>query len=268
MKESTLYKNNLKDNTKSRRSIFKKDKLEVTLSCVILLFLWQVIALLIKNDIYLPTIGQTFKSLTEIMSQERFYLDVLFSIGRSLVSFTVALLLAIIIGVLAYISAMVRNFFKPLNTLAQSIPMMILVVLTLIWFDKDSAPFIVGFMITFPILYESILGAMIDVDKGLIEMTNVYKINLKDKILKIYFPSINFRLASIIASTISLAFKIVIAGEVYGQPNYGIGTMIQVEKINFNTSGIFAWLVIIVLISVLLDIMQKKILRSTFVWKR
>lgn len=264
MKGSTLYKNNFKNNIKPVR----KNKLEVMLSYVIFLFLWQVIALLIKNDIYLPTIGKTLQNLTDIMSQQRFYIDILFSIGRSLVSFLIALLLAIIIGVLACISRIVKNFLKPLNTLAQSIPMMILIVLTLIWFDKDNAPFIVGFMITFPILYENVLGAMVDVDKGLIEMTNIYEISLKDKISKIYFPSIKFRVVSIIASTISLSLKVVIAGEVYGQPNYGIGTMIQVEKINFNTSGIFAWLIIIVLISVLLDISQKKILRSTFIWKR
>jgi NitT/TauT family transport system permease protein len=163
---------------------------------------------------------------------------------------------------------MVRNFFKPLNTLANSIPMMILILLALIWFDKNNAPFIVGFMITFPILYENILGSMVELDKSLIEIANVYKVSLKDKIIKIYFPAIKFRLTPIIASTISLALKVVIAGEVYGQPSYGIGTMIQVEKINFNTSGIFAWLIIIVLISVFINIIQNKISRSTFTWKR
>ena len=115
MKEFTLYKNNLKNNIKSVRNILRGDKLEVTLSCVILLFLWQIIALLIKNDIYLPTVGNTLQSLTDIISQERFYLDVFFSIGRSLSSFLISLLLAIIMGVLACINRVVRNFFKPLN---------------------------------------------------------------------------------------------------------------------------------------------------------
>jgi NitT/TauT family transport system permease protein len=247
---------------------FKKNEIEVALSCVVLLFLWQIIAIKINNDIYLPTINQTLESLHEILSQKRFYLDIIFSTGRSIISFIVALTFATVIGILAYISTIIRNFFKPLNTLANSIPMMIVILLALIWFDKNNAPFIVGFMITFPILYENILGSMIELDKSLIEMANVYKVSLKDKIIKIYFPAIKFRLTPIIASTISLALKVVIAGEVYGQPSYGIGTMIQVEKINFNTSGIFAWLIIIILISVFISIIQNKISRSTFTWKR
>ncbi|MER3123682.1 hypothetical protein ABQG71_21320, partial [Bacillus altitudinis] len=90
----------------------------------------------------------------------------------------------------------------------------------------------------------------------------------KDKIIKIYLPSIKFRLATIIVSTMSLGLKVVIAGEVYGQPDYGIGSMIQLEKVNFNTPGIFAWLIIVIIISGTLEILQRLILRRTFIWKR
>ena len=67
MKESTIKKN------KSNR----KDNLEVTLACVTFLIIWQVLALIINNDIYIPTINQTLNSLKEIIVEKRFYLDVL-----------------------------------------------------------------------------------------------------------------------------------------------------------------------------------------------
>lgn len=246
----------------------KRDNLEVTLSCVTFLIVWQVLALIINSDIYLPTIGQTLDSLKEIVMQERFYLDIIFSVGRSVMSFILALVVALVLGVTSYSFRIIRNFLKPINTLAQSIPNMILIVLALIWFDKDNASFIVGFMIVFPILYDNVLGALVGIDKGILEMIKIYKVSQKDKIIKIYLPSVKFRLVPILISTFSLAFKIVIAGEVYGQPNYGIGTMIQIEKMNFNTSGIFAWLIIILIITMLLDIMKKITLRRSFLWKR
>lgn len=258
MKESTLREN--KSN--------KKDNLEVTLSCVTFLIIWQGLALIIKNDIYLPTIGQMLESLKEILMKDRFYLDVTFSIGRSIISFILALILALILGLTSYTFRIIRNFFKPINTLAQSIPNMILIVLALIWFDKDNASLIVGFAIVFPLLYDSVLGAMVGIDKKILEMAKIYKISIIDRIFKIYLPAIKFRLIPILISTFSLAFKIVIAGEVYGQPSYGIGTMIQVEKMNFNTSGIFAWLIIILIISMLLELIKKLILRRTFIWRR
>ena len=258
MKESTLKQN--KSN--------KIDNLEVTLSCVAFLIIWQVVALIINNDIYIPTIGQTLNSLVEIISSDRFFIDVLSSISRSIISFIIALLIALILGLSSYSSRIIKNMLKPINALIQSIPNMVLIVLALIWFNKDDAPYIVGFCVVFPILYDSVLGAMTGIDKGTLEMANIYKISTMDKILKIYIPSIVFRLAPIMITTLSLGFKVVIAGEVHGQPNYGIGTMIQIEKINFNTSGIFAWLTVILFISLLLELAKQFILRRAFVWKR
>ena len=68
-------------------------------------------------------------------------------------------------------------------------------------------------------------------------------------------------------STFSLAFKVVIAGEVHGQPKYGIGTVIQYEKMNFNTEAIFAWIIIIAMISFALDILNKFITKKSFKWR-
>ncbi|HBH1809158.1 TPA: ABC transporter permease subunit [Clostridioides difficile] len=261
MKQYTLLRN------KKNKEQFI-DKMEVTLSCVILLFLWQIIALKIDNDIFLPTVGQVFNSIKEIMLNSSFYIDILYSMGRCFFSFLLAMIFAIILSIVSYLNRFFRNLLKPINALTRSIPTMILVVLALIWFEKDSTPFIVGFTIVFPILYDNVLGAILNIDKNLLEMANVYKIRFIDKVLKIYLPAIKFQIISILVSTFSLSLKVAIAGEVYSQPIYGIGTMIQTEKINFNTSGIFAWIIIVLLISAILQIAQKFLARRAFLWKR
>ena len=73
---------------------------------------------------------------------------------------------------------------------------------------------------------------------------------------------------SIFVSTFSLAFKVVIAGEVHGQPKYGMGSQIQIEKVNFNTSGIFAWIIIIVLISLIFELINSILRKRVYRWKR
>lgn len=40
----------------------EKDKMEITLSCILLLFSWQIIATTVNNEIYLPAINQTLDS--------------------------------------------------------------------------------------------------------------------------------------------------------------------------------------------------------------
>lgn len=254
--------------TKKIKLIKDKNKMQVTISCIILLFLWQIIALKINNDIYLPTLGQVFLSIKEIILEEGFILNVFSTISRCIVSFVIALVTAFILGIISYSFNIFKNFLTPITSLASSIPNMVLIVLTLIWFNKESAPYIVVFIMVFPVLYDAVLGSMKNIDKGILEMASLYKISKKDKIFKIYLPSIKFSLLSILSSTISLGFKIVIAGEVYGQPVYGIGAMIQSEKVNFNTTAIFAWIIIIVIISSLLNLIEKLLLRRAFVWRR
>lgn len=254
--------------TKKIKLIKDKNKMQVTISCIILLFLWQIIALKINNDIYLPTLGQVFLSIKEIILEEGFILNVFSTISRCILSFVIALVTAFILGIISYSFNIFKNFLTPITSLASSIPNMVLIVLTLIWFNKESAPYIVVFIMVFPVLYDAVLGSMKNIDKGILEMASLYKISKKDKIFKIYLPSIKFSLLSILSSTISLGFKIVIAGEVYGQPVYGIGAMIQSEKVNFNTTAIFAWIIIIVIISSLLNLIEKLLLRRAFVWRR
>ncbi|MGL4914116.1 MAG: ABC transporter permease [Romboutsia sp.] len=270
MKKSTLFKSKMKhsDNYILNKKIFRNDNVEVVLSCAILLFLWQIVAIKIDNDIYIPTIGQVIESLKEIVLNHKFYLDVLYSIGRCVFSFLGAVIVAVLFGLLGYTSRLFRNFIKPINAIASSIPTMVLIILSLIWFDKDKSSFIVGFLIVFPILYEAVLDAMMRIDKGIIEMANLYEVSIKDKTLKIYIPAIKIQLSGILVSTYSLALKVVIAGEVYSQPKYGMGAMIQVEKMNFNTTAIFAWLIVIVSIFIILDKISKMIERRLYIWKR
>ena len=244
------------------------NKIQVALSCVILLFLWEAVALKINNDIYLPTLEQVCLSMKEIIFEEGFILNVFSTISRCILSFLIALVASFILGIISYTSNIFKNFLMPITSLARSIPNMVLIVLTLIWFNKESAPYIVVFIMVFPVLYDAVLGSINNIDKSILEMANLYKVRKIDKILKIYLPAIKFSLISILSSTISLAFKIVIAGEVYGQPLYGIGAMIQNEKVNFNTRAIFAWIIIIVLISSLLNFIEKLLLRRAFLWRR
>ena len=53
----------------------------------------------------------------------------------------------------------------------------------MIWFNKNNAPFIVGFAIVFPVLYDTVLSSLVSIDKNILEMAKLYKISLKDRII-------------------------------------------------------------------------------------
>lgn len=242
-------------------------KSQVFLGTIVFLVIWEFIAIKINKDIYLPKIEDVLISMIEIIKSPEFIKNSISTLYRTIVSFTIALILSVILGVLSFMYPFLKNLLVPLNSIGKTIPTMILVLLALIWFDKDKAPFVVGFAIVFPILYEGIYNSLKDIDKKILDMCKIYKVSQREKIKKIYIPVIKFHIMGILISTFSLAFKVVIAGEVHGQPKYGIGAAVQIEKVNFNTVKIFAWIVIIALISILFEYINKKLLKRVYRWK-
>lgn len=244
-----------------------KNKKQELIACIILLILWEIVAIKINNEIYLPRLEKIVVTMGEIFKEKDFLRNIISSLFRSIISFTTAMILAVILGVLSSMYLVFKNFMKPINQIGKTIPTMVLVVLALVWFDKDNAPFIVGFAIVFPILYEGVLNSIKKVDKNIIDMCKIYKVSTKQKIKRIYIPVISFYITGILISTFSLAFKVVIAGEVHGQPKFGVGSAIQIEKVNFNTPGIFAWIIIIAFLSILFDKMNKVLVKRIYRWR-
>jgi NitT/TauT family transport system permease protein len=90
------------------------------------------------------------------------------------------------------------------------------------------------------------LAGIINVDPKIIAMAQLYKVKKRTVIKDIYLPSILMNVNGVMSSALGLNFKVVISGEVLGQPRFSIGSSLQLEKMYLNTSGVFAWIIIIV----------------------
>ena len=93
-------------------------------------------------------------------------------------------------------------------------------------------------------------------------MCRLYNVRKIDMFKKVCLPLIIISINNILSSTISLIFKVVIAGEVYAQTKYGIGSAIQLEKMKLNTAGIITWIIIIAIITIVVDRILKISLKN------
>lgn len=230
-----------------------KDNKIIFISIVIILGGWIVLSNKINNPIYLPKINEICEETLNIISEKKFLFNIGTSLLRAVISFFLALVFSIILGILSGFNKFIYNFLYPINSIIKSIPTIAFILIALIWVNKNYAPYLIGIIIAFPILYETTINTILNGNSDLNEMLECFRINLFDKILNVQIQSIIISVSSIATSTFSLVLKVVIAGEVYGQPIYGIGTAIQGEKINFNTAGIFGWIIIVAFICYLSD---------------
>jgi len=235
-----------------KKSILKDRKLYM-ISITISITIWFLLSRIINNEIIFPTIMSTYTSLIDIIMSPNFLIIIGYSILRSLLGFIISLLLALVIGILSSMFKSVYYLVSPVTRFLNSVPTIAIIILALIWLNSEMVPMFVGFVMVFPILYETVLKAIINTEKSIIEMANIYKVDKLTVIKDIYIPSIFISLSNIFSSTLGINLKMVIAGEVLSQPKYAIGSNLQLQRMYLNTSGVFAWILIILLIAKLFE---------------
>lgn len=239
-----------------------KNKKYLIISIFTLISVWQIVAVIIDNGLLLPSFFTVLSDIYKIVLTDNFIILILSSILRCIESFILSLIMAIILAIISYFNKCIYNFLYIIIVFLKSIPTMAFIVLVLIWTSKDFAPIIIGVVISFPIFYDVVLNSLLDIDKNLLQMFRIYRIETIDKIITLIIPVISIAIKKVINSTLSLIFKVVISGEVYAQPEYGIGSIIQFEKMQLNTSRIIAWMIIITVIVCFFDFIIDKVSRK------
>lgn len=243
-----------------------KNNKYILVSIILIIFTWGILG---ENydDVIIPSISSTLKALNEIIGNGDFLMILFSSLKRFLTAFIITMISSIVMSILSKSNNFIYNFMIPIVALLKSVPTMGIIIIALIWLNNDKAPILIGFIIVFPILYEGFVGALKSIDKKLIEMANLYKVSKKNIIKDIYVPSMIYGIAPLMPSAMGLMLKVIIAGEVLGQPAYSIGGSMNLEKIYLNTPGVFAWIIIVMIITSIFDLMVKISVRRSMKWK-
>lgn len=213
------------------------------------LLLWQVGAMAINQRIILVSPLRVLARLIELAPTLEFWS----AIGYSLVRITAGFLLGVVAGtLLAALSARFRRveeLLAPALLAIKSIPVASFVILALILFSSRNLSVLISFLIVLPVLYTNILSGIRAADPQLLEMARVFRIPTLRSIRYVYLPQVLPYFQSACGSALGLCWKSGIAAEVIGMPDGSIGEQLQQAKIYLNTPDLFAWTLVIVLVS-------------------
>ena len=197
------------------------------------LLLWQAGAMAINQRIILVSPLRVLARLAELAPTLEFW----GAIGYSMVRITAGFLLGAAAGtLLAALSARFR-------------PVASFIILALILFSSRNLAVLISFLIVLPVLYANILGGIRAADRQLLEMARVFCIPAARRIRYVYLPQVFPYFRSACGSALGLCWKSGIAAEVIGMPDGSIGEQLQQAKIYLNTPDLFAWTLVIVLVS-------------------
>lgn len=232
-----------------------------------LILIWLLLSIVVDNEIIIPGIGVTIENLFRIVSSDDFYLTILWTFFRSILVFVISTILSIILASLSSVSVVLYNHIKPVLSMMASIPILAIIILALIWLDVEMVSIFIGIIFILPIQFEKVLGGINSIDVKLLEMAKIYKVCRWVKIKDIYIPIILSSIFFIANSTLGSALKMVIAGEVLSQPQFSIGSNLILQKTYLNTPGVFAWIIIILILSkglsILMSLFQRRLIRNS-----
>lgn len=216
---------------------------------IIWILIWQGIHMYVGKDILVPSPFNTIKALSEMIIAKEFYINVLATIYRVCIGIALSFGLGLVTAVLSYFSLLLRDFLKPTIIVLKSTPVMAVIILVLLWVKSSNVPIFACFLMCYPVAYTNILTGLQSVDKQLIEMGKSYKVKSIYMIKDIYMPHIKSYIKSALSLIVGLSWKVVVAAEVLAVPKYSMGYNLFNAKVYLETEQLFAWIIVIVILS-------------------
>ncbi len=230
-----------------------KKTIEKTLAVLLALAVWQIAAMTVGIDILLVSPLKVAARLFTIWLEKGFWSTIAFSLMRIVAGFFLAFVLGIILAFAAGRFHIVETLLWPYVITIKSVPVASFIIISLIWLTTGQLAVFISFLMVFPVIYSNVLQGIKSTDPKLLEMASLYKVKWARRLLYIYLPNVRPYLISACSVALGMSWKAGVAAEVIGVVTGSIGEKLYEAKIYFQTSDLFAWTVIIVLISVLFE---------------
>ena len=223
---------------------------------------WYGASLAMNNPLLLPTPVQVLRCLGNMMITAAFWQTAAVSMLRILLGVAGAVVLGTVLAMLTTRIRLLHTLIAPAMTAMQATPVASFTILVLIWVNRDYVPALICGMMGLPIVWNSVSNGIRMTDPQLLEMAKVYRLPKLRILRRIYVPSVLpvFRMAC--SSALGLGWKAGIAAEVLTVPKRSIGRMISESKLYVLTEELFAWTLVIIAFSLLLQKLMQRLLRG------
>ncbi|MBQ8933827.1 MAG: ABC transporter permease subunit [Lachnospiraceae bacterium] len=226
---------------------------EKAVPILLALLIWQAASMLVSSSILLSSPLDVLLRLGTIWREEGFFRILLFTISHIAGGYLLALCSGILLAFLAARFSVIEMLLWPWVTCFRSVPVASMVVIFLIWVSSRNLSVLISFLVVFPVIYNNVLTGLKNVDRRMLELAQVFRLPAGRKLRYIVLPQIRPYLVSAASVTAGMAWKAGVAAEIIGTPPLSVGKMIYQSKIWLDTDDLFAWTLILVVLSVLFE---------------
>lgn len=230
--------------------MIKKETWEKAASVLFWLVVWQTASMVMKDSIVFVGPLDMLQSLWEQSKGKEFWISVGNSSLKIMGGFLTAFLCAVLTAGIAFRLKWLKSLLEPVIQLAKSVPIASFVVLLLILAGSENLSIFIVFLMVFPIIYVNMGQGLEHVDRKMLEMAHVFGMNSWKQFLYVYRPAFMPFLVSGSRVALGMSWKSGVTAEIIGVPDHSIGERLYMAKIYLNTESLFAWTLVIILLSI------------------
>ena len=235
----------------------------VLLPVLFWLGVWQLTAAAVGQELLLPGPAAVFvgyqaegslgRRLLELAAGAVFWQTALASLLRIFGGLLLGVALgALLAGLTAWVP-LLDWVLTPAVKVVRATPVASFILLVYLWVERGRVPGLISALMVLPVVWGNVTRGIAETDPQLLELARAYGFGRGRTLRRIYIPSVLPYFASGCRTALGLAWKAGVAAEVLCQPQNAIGTQIYNTKYYLETPSLFAWTLVVIALSFLLE---------------
>ena len=217
------------------------------------LAVWHLVASLVGQVVLIPSPWTVLRTMGTLITEPLFWQSVGLTLLRVCIGFAAALLVGVLLAALTTRSSLLHTLFSPVLHIIRAAPVASFIIITLVWIVYDLVPAFISFLMVLPIVWINVSEGIRQTDTQLLEMASLFRLSKAKQIRCIYLPSVKPFFLTAAVNGLSFAWKSAVAAEVICRPDFSIGRQLQEAKRYMETSQVFAWTAVVVILSLVLE---------------
>ncbi len=228
-------------------------KKEHIITITVLIIFWWITAISVGNNVLIPTPLEVIQSLINILSKGSSYYAIFKTLIRVIQGYFISLIISLIISILADRFNTIRMLFEPIQILTKAIPNISYIIITLIWLGSEGSVWVICLLVLFPVLFNNFMFTLDSEDKDLKDIEKIYPETFISTTRLRTLPLLYKTILTSSKTALGLGLKIGVMAEILGQVKVGIGKQLYYARLYLDTAELFAWTIIIIIVSVFID---------------
>jgi ABC-type nitrate/sulfonate/bicarbonate transport system permease component len=220
------------------------------------------------ESFYFPPLTDILVTFEETWLFERVGSDVLPSLGRLAAGYSIAVVVAIAVGLVLGLSRTARRAAAPIVEFLRAIPPPALLpfAIVVIGVGNSMKVFIIAFVCLWPVLLNTIDGIG-GIDPTLNDTTRVYGVRGVDRLRLVIMPAAAPQIFAGMRTSLSLALILMVISEMVASTN-GIGFFVLQSQRTFAIQEMWSGILLLGLLGYLLNVVFILVERRVLAWHR